>query len=110
MIRLPPGSTRTDTLVPYTTLVRSTSMGAAPCRHRVHWERAQSLVGCAARFQSAESMSTETRRRDGEAAGDRRKGRGGNPPMAESGSPWQTHRTFLKYRAKQKRKIGRAHV
>src|SRR3546814_2513324 len=78
-------------------------MGAAPCRHRVHWERAQSLVGCAARFQSAESMSTETRRRDGEAAGDRRKGRGGNPPMAESGSPWQTHRTFLKYRAKQKR-------
>lgn len=23
--------------------------------------------------------------------------------MAESGSPWQTHRTFLKYRAKQKR-------
>src|SRR3546814_2154850 len=24
-------------------------------------------------------------------------------PMAESGSPWQTHRTFLKYRAKQKR-------
>src|SRR3546814_19849592 len=48
-------------------------------------------------------MSTETRRRDGEAAGDRRKGRGGNPPMAESGSPWQTHRTFLKYRAKQKR-------
>src|SRR3546814_1143894 len=98
----------------------ATSMGAAPCRHRVHWERAQSLVGCAARFQSAESMSTETRRRDGEAAGDRRKGRGGNPPMAESGSPWQTHRTFLKYRAKQKRtalirhcrwhKIGRAHV
>src|SRR3546814_10448949 len=59
----------------------ATSMGAAPCRHRVHWERAQSLVGCAARFQSAESMSTETRRRDGEAAGDRRKGRGGNPPL-----------------------------
>src|SRR3546814_20711355 len=116
MSRQPPGPTSTATLFPYATLFLSgalpehlrneqpaTSMGAAPCRHRVHWERAQSLVGGAARFQSAESMSTETRRRDGEAAGDRRKGRGGNPPMAESGSPWQTHRTFLKYRAKQKR-------
>src|SRR3546814_15940761 len=76
-------------------------MGAAPCRHRVHWERAQSLVGCAARFQYAESMSTETSRRDGEAAVDRTKGRGGKPPMADSGSTWPPLRTFLTYLATQ---------
>src|SRR3546814_11075136 len=81
----------------------ATSMGAAPCRHRVHWERAQSLVGCAARFQSAESMSTESRRRDGEAAGDRSKGRGGNPQMAERGSLCKTHRMVLNNREKHMR-------
>src|SRR3546814_8108755 len=36
MIRRPPGSTRTDTLFPYTTLFRSCS---TPGRHARHWGR-----------------------------------------------------------------------
>src|SRR3546814_8803962 len=35
MLRLPPRSTRTDTLFPYTTLFRS----RAPCKHFLHSER-----------------------------------------------------------------------
>src|SRR3546814_8286642 len=35
MIRRPPGSTRTDTIFPYTTLFRSRHRGARLCDHRL---------------------------------------------------------------------------
>src|SRR3546814_5820441 len=36
MIRRPPRSTRTDTLLPYTTLFRSHSAAESLCSHRLH--------------------------------------------------------------------------
>src|SRR3546814_3857188 len=37
MIRLPPRSTRTDTLFPYRTLFRSTRIRNLPCRPHAYW-------------------------------------------------------------------------
>src|SRR3546814_20922231 len=48
MIRLPPRSTRTDTLFPYTTLFRSASGGIRPGRSVAHsdWPASQHLLSC----------------------------------------------------------------
>src|SRR3546814_996960 len=46
MIRRPPGTTRTDTLFPYTTLFRSVPPTVIPERSRAHLDRGVVSIGC----------------------------------------------------------------
>src|SRR3546814_2814694 len=46
MIRRPPGTTRTDTLFPYTTLFRSVPPTVLPERSRAHLDRGVVSIGC----------------------------------------------------------------
>src|SRR3546814_4067529 len=53
MIRRPPGSTRADTLFPYTTLFRSRPGNFPPCTLSKHWRRAgASASPCSSRRAS----------------------------------------------------------
>src|SRR3546814_13263951 len=70
MIRLPPRSTRTDTLFPYTTLFRSP--GGAARRHGELYRQGS------ARFHAAAAADLDRRRGAGKNAGYRADRRGGD--------------------------------
>src|SRR3546814_14659564 len=99
MIRLPPRSTRPDTLFPYTTLFRS-------CRPESASAAAARRTTCrASRWSSRRKSTTET------AGGDKKRKRGVKP-LVLIVEDQEALVTMLRYNLESSgfREIGRAHV
>src|SRR3546814_19234508 len=106
-LRRPPRSTRTDTLFPYTTLVRSREIGRHDERRRT---RLQHLVGAVAAEQAVRPAGRQ-------GGGQNRGGQDGGGPVHFKHTPNAPRllggRAGVRVRrlfAQEQREIGRAHV